>query len=136
MLGTFGSSRLTEVAKSAPRCCYNGPVNERFVVAGLSLVALLGLWLAPWAALSRSTGARNSVLLLPNRYLDFSGRTDFIPVAGLGTVLMISIVALLVVLGAALLRNNRWRAWLWLGGGLLLVATTFLGPLKRAFGGA
>lgn len=101
-------------------------MNERFAVAGLSLVALLSLWLAPWAAISRPTGARSSVLLLPNRYLDFSGRTDLVPVAGLGTVLWLSIAALLVILLATLLKS-RLRSLLWLGGGLLLVATTFWG---------
>ena len=102
-------------------------MNERFAVAGFSVVTLLGLWLAPWAALARPTGARSSVLLLPNRYLDFSGRTDLLPVTGLGTVLALSAAALFVVGGAALLNNLRWRSLLWLFGGLLLVATTFWG---------
>ncbi len=102
-------------------------MNERFAVAGLALTTLLGLWLAPWAALARPTGARSSVVLLPNRYLDFSGRTDLLPVTGLGAVLALSAAALLVIVVAALLKNLRARSLLWLGGGLLLVATTFWG---------
>ena len=109
-------------------------MNERFAVAGLSFVTLLSLWLAPWAALARPTGARSSVLLLPNRYLDFSGRTELIPVAGLGTVLALSVAALVVVLVAALLNNVRFRSVLWLVGGLLLVVTTVwgLGQVRSA----
>lgn len=102
-------------------------MNERFAVVGLSVLALLGLWLAPWAALARPTGARSSVLLLPNRYLDFSGRTDLLPVVGLGTVFALSVAALVVIAAAALLNDRRLRSFLWLGGGLLLVATTAWG---------
>ena len=89
-------------------------------------MGLLGLWLAPWAALSRQTGARSAVLLLPNRFLDFTGRTDLIPIAGLGTVLALSLIGFGLVIAAAFLKN-KMRYALWLGAGLLLIIVTSWG---------
>ena len=38
-------------------------MNERLVVLVLAGIAFLGLWVAPWAATNRETGARSAVVL-------------------------------------------------------------------------
>lgn len=101
-------------------------VTERISLIALSVLGLLGLWLAPWAALSRQTGARSAVLLLPNRFIDFTGRTGPVMVPGLSTVLLLSIMGFGIVLGAAFLKG-KLRYGGWLAGGLLLVAVTAWG---------
>ena len=101
-------------------------VTERISLAGLSVLGLLGLWLAPWVALSRQTGARSAVLLLPNRFLDFTGRTELIPIAGLNAVLLLSLIGFALVIAAAFLKN-RARYALWLAAGILLIIVTSWG---------
>jgi len=101
-------------------------VNERLAVAALTVLTLLSLWLAPWAALNRETGARSSVMLLPNRIIDFTGRTTPVEVPGQGLVLTLTALALVALLGAAALRP-RARQVSWLVAGALLVATTAWG---------
>ncbi len=97
-------------------------VNERLAMLLLTLLALVGLWLAPWAATNRETGARSALILLPNRTVDFTGRTDLVDIPGQGAVLVLSAASLLVVLAGAALRG-RTRRWLWLAGGVVLIAT-------------
>ena len=92
----------------------------------LALVALVSLWLAPWAALNRETGARSAVLLLPERVVDFTGRTPPVEVPGQRSVLALSVVGLLVVAGAGALRG-RLRHALWLLAGALLIGGTSWG---------
>ena len=108
-------------------------MNERIAVAVLAVTTLLSLWIAPWAAIARPTGARSSVVLLPYRFIDFSGRTDPLPIAGLTLVLWVSVVCLLVIAAAAFFKGQtRYRSWL-LAGLVLLVATGWgLGNLQRA----
>ena len=57
-------------------------MNERLVVLVLAGIAFLGLWVAPWAATNRETGARSAVVLLTNRSIDFTGRTEPVDVPG------------------------------------------------------
>ncbi len=99
-------------------------VIDRWALPALALVALAGLWLAPWAAYDRETGSRGAVTLLPNRTLDFTGRTDPLHVPGQGAVLVVSALGLLVVIsGVALGRRRREVAWM-AGGAVLLVTAT------------
>ncbi|MEX2502498.1 MAG: ABC transporter permease, partial [Trueperaceae bacterium] len=98
-------------------------MSERWAVPVLALIALLGLWLAPWASYDRETGSRGAVTLLPNRTLDFTGRTDPLPVPGQGAVLVVSALGLVTVAAAgALGRRRREVAWLAAGGVLIVTA--------------
>jgi len=112
-------------------------VNERLALVILSLLALLSLFFAPWASINRETGARGTLLLLPNRTVDFTGRTDPVPVPGQGVTLAVSALSLVAVAGASALRG-RARYAVWLGAGLALVVTVAagMGAVERATGGA
>lgn len=101
-------------------------MTERLVVAILSALSLIGVGVAPWAALARQTGGRSAVLLLPERLIDFSGRTEALPIAGLGAVLVLTLVGLGAVLVGSLLPRLA-RALVWCLAGLLLIATTAAG---------
>lgn len=100
--------------------------GERIAIGVLVFLAFLSLWLAPWAAINREIGARSALLLLPDRIVDFTGRTEPLPDAGLWLVLILSVVALGVIGIAALLRP-RPRYTTWLVGGLTLIAVTAFG---------
>lgn len=101
-------------------------MSERLALTVLALVALAGSWLAPWATFNRETAARGAVTLLPNRTIDFTGRTPSLPVPGQRAVLVVTATALLAIAGASSLpRRPRRSAWLVLG--TLLVVTTALG---------
>jgi len=101
-------------------------MSERLAVAAFALVTLVALWVAPWAAFSRETGSRAAVILLPDRVIDFTGRTDPLSVPGQGTVLWLSVAGLVVVAGAAAL-PGRARYAAWLAAGVLLIATAAWG---------
>jgi len=101
-------------------------MNERLAVAVFAIVTLVALGVAPWAAFNRETGSRAAVLLLPNRAIDFTGRTEPISVPNQGAVLLLSVLGLGVVAGAAALRD-RPRQVAWLAAGALLLATSAWG---------
>ncbi|MDZ7705569.1 MAG: hypothetical protein U5L04_13925, partial [Trueperaceae bacterium] len=101
-------------------------MTERISIGVLALLALLSLWVAPWATLNREIGARGTVLLLPERVIDFTGRTAPVDVSGQGLVLVLSAAALAVAAAAAALRG-RARYLLWLLAGLTLITTTIFG---------
>jgi simple sugar transport system permease protein len=101
-------------------------MNDRLALAVLALLTLLSLGIAPWAALNRETGARSAVVLLPERIVDFTGRTEPIAIPGQGVVLAVSILALVAIAAGATLTGRR-RYWLWLGAGLGLIAVTAYG---------
>ena len=101
-------------------------MSERLAVAALAVVTLVALWVAPWAAFNRETGSRAAVLLLPNRAIDFTGRTEPIEVPGQGTVAWLAGLGLVAVAGAAALRERPRRA-VWLVAGAVVVATTAWG---------
>lgn len=84
---------------------------------------MLGIWLAPWAAVARQTGARSAVILLPGRFIDFTGRTEPLLIPGLGTVMILCLLALGVIFLASFLKE-QWRTLLWLVSGFVLLATT------------
>ncbi|MFU8887297.1 MAG: ABC transporter permease [Trueperaceae bacterium] len=101
-------------------------MSERLAVAAFALVTLVALWVAPWAAFSRETGSRAAVILLPDRVIDFTGRTDPISVPGQGAVLWLSVAGLVVVAGGAAL-SGRARHVAWLAAGALLIGTATWG---------
>ncbi len=106
-------------------------VSERLAVMALALLAALSLWLAPWATFNRETGARGAVTLLPNRVVDFTGRSDPLTVPGQGAVLVLSLLGLAVVAGASVAPSGPRRV-AWLAGGLLLIGTTAAGLRSHA----
>jgi simple sugar transport system permease protein len=106
-------------------------VSERFTVTALAVITLLSLWLAPWAAFNRETGGRGAVTLLPNRVVDFTGRTEALSVPALGPVLILVLIGLAVVAGASALAA-RPRRVAWLGAGALLLVGAVLGLGQHA----
>lgn len=107
-------------------------MNEKLTVGGLAVLTLLSLWSAPWVALSRATRARSTVLLLPNRVIDFSGRTEPLVLPSGMTTLWWVLGALLAVLGACwLARQWRYITWVVAGVVLLVVAGGSLGELRQ-----
>jgi general nucleoside transport system permease protein len=98
---------------------------QRFSVTLLACLTALGLLLAPWAAINRSSSAESSVLLLPNRYVDFTGRTEALLVGGLSLTFFIVIACLaLILLGTFL--TKQIRSLLWIIAGIVLIVTTAL----------
>lgn len=98
-------------------------MTERIAIATLSALSLLAIWVAPWAALARQTGARSTVILLPNRIIDFTGRTDPLLIPGLMLVMILVILLLLLIFAANFLKF-RWRTSLYLLAGVLLILVT------------
>jgi general nucleoside transport system permease protein len=96
---------------------------ERLSVLVLACLTALSVWFAPWAAVSRSSNAESTVLLLPNRILDFTGRTDPLTLTGLGVVFALVLISVAVLLVASFLQKGL-RYWLWLIAGVLLIITT------------
>ena len=112
-------------------------MNEKLFLSALAFLALIGLFTAPWAAISRETGARGTVIVLPNRTYDFTGRTEPVRIPGQGTVLAVGVLALLAVAAGSRLPERR-RSALWLVGGAVLVGVTVWGSVAvvRATQGA
>ncbi len=108
-------------------------MNERLAVAVLAVLALLALWAAPWATFNRETGARAAVLLLPNRVIDFTGRTEPVTVPNQAAVLVLTAVGLAGIVGGSALRG-RSRSVVWLAAGVLAIGATSWG--LDAFGTA
>ena len=93
----------------------------------------MSLWLVPWAAINRETGSRSALLLLPDRILDFTGRTDPVVFTGMQTVLLLSLVCAGLLFLSGLLRGRGARfVWLVAGIGLVLVTSLGLGRFSTA----
>ena len=101
-------------------------MNEKVFLTVLALLALVGLFTAPWAAISRETGARGTVIVLPNRTYDFTGRTEPVRVPGQDVILGVGVLGLLAVAAGGRLPARR-RASVWLLGGAVLVGVTVWG---------
>lgn len=99
---------------------------DRIFIIVLSLLSAVGLYVAPWAAVNRETGAKSALLLLPGRLVDFTGRTEPLSFANLGLILGILGVALILLLLASFL-TKPIRLSLWLLTGLVILAVTFWG---------
>ncbi len=96
---------------------------ERLSVIVLVSLTALSVLFAPWAAISRSSSAESTVLLLPNRIVDFTGRAEPLALGGLTLVLILVLIALAVLLIASFLQKGA-RYWLWLVAGTLLIVMT------------
>lgn len=101
-------------------------VNERLALLALALLTALAVVFAPWGAVNRETGARSAVVLLPDRMVDFTGRTDPVNLPAQGTILVLTLVGLAGVAGGAAVRG-RARFVVWMVSGLVLVAGTMWG---------
>ncbi|MGL4608994.1 MAG: ABC transporter permease [Trueperaceae bacterium] len=96
---------------------------QRFIVTFLSCLTALSIFIAPWAAINRSNSAESSVLLLPNRYVDFTGRTDALDISGLNLTFGIVLGCIAVVLVGTCL-TKQIRLVVWMVAGLALIITT------------
>lgn len=99
------------------------PVTERLALLVLAAVALLAVFVAPWGAVNRETGARSAVMMLDGRTFDFTGRTDPVDFPQRGAVLVVTLLGLAGI-GAGALLKERPRRLAWLAAGLVLVAGT------------
>lgn len=101
-------------------------MNDRVALLLLAGITALALVFAPWAAVNREVGARSAVVLLPERFVDFTGRTDPVDTPALPTVLIFTVVGLVgVAAGSA--APGRSRHLLWLAAGIVLVGGTVWG---------
>ena len=105
-------------------------MNDRAFVLLLAVLALLSLFVAPWAAINRETGARGTVLVLPDRTYDFTGRTDPFAVPQGRIVLVVAAASLVVLASASALKRQRaLRNGIWLAAGAVLLGTVIWGSL-------
>lgn len=98
-------------------------VSERLALLALVLLTALAVVVAPWGAVNRETGARSAVVLLPDRVVDFTGRTEPVNLPAQGTILVLTLVGLAGVAAGAAVRG-RARFVVWFVSGLVLVAGT------------
>ncbi len=101
-------------------------VSERLALLALALLTALAVVVAPWAAVNRETGARSAVVLLPDRMVDFTGRTDPVNLPYQNAVLVLTIIGLAGVAGGCAVRG-RARYTVWFISGLVLTAGTLWG---------
>jgi general nucleoside transport system permease protein len=99
---------------------------DRIFIAVLSVLSGVCLYIAPWAAINRETGARSALLLLPNRLVDFTGRTEALVISGLNIILFILATCIALLLIASLLAKQS-RLLLWLVLGVVMLVTTYWG---------
>lgn len=102
-------------------------VTERLAIFALTLLTALAVVVAPWAATNRETGARSTVVLLPERVVDFTGRTAPIELPAQGVVLVFTLLGLAATTLGAALPSRRVRQVLWLAAGVMLVVVTVWG---------
>ena len=105
---------------------YNVRVNERVALISVAILTTLSLWVAPWAALNRETGARSTLVLLPNRVIDFTGRTEPVVIPGQLFLLLGSLALLAVIISVAFLKTKQ-RYLSWLIAGIALITLTGVG---------
>lgn len=101
-------------------------MSDRLALIALVAVTALAVIFAPWAAVSRETGARSAVVLLPDRFIDFTGRTNPVDLPAQSTVLVLTIVGLAGAAAGGALRG-RGRYLVWLASGVLLIGATTWG---------
>lgn len=98
-------------------------MSYKLALIALVAVTALAVIFAPWAAVNRETGARSAVVLLPDRFIDFTGRTTPVELPAQSAVLVLTIVGLAgAAAGGALKGRGRYLAWL--ASGLLLIGAT------------
>lgn len=101
-------------------------VSERLASLALVLLTALAVVVAPWGAINRETGARSALVLLPNRVVDFTGRTDPVDLPHQRTVLVLTLVGLAGVTAGAVMRG-RARHLVWLAAGVVLLVASSWG---------
>lgn len=108
-------------------------VSERLSVAGIALFSFIALFVMPWAAVGRETGARSAVVLLPERFIDFTGRTPAIAIDGqLAVTIALAVLLLLAVVSTTLSAKHRHRTWIVLGIALLVSTAIGLGKFSHS----
>ncbi|HZW28184.1 MAG TPA: ABC transporter permease [Trueperaceae bacterium] len=108
-------------------------MSDRIAVLTMAVVTALALVLAPWGAVNRETGARSAVVLLPERYVDFTGRTAPVGFPAGTAVLLMTAAGVLLAAGGAL-TGSRARHGVWLAAAVLLVGANTWGVSR--FGAA
>lgn len=98
-------------------------MSDRLVVAALALLAALALVVAPWGAVNRETGARSAVVLLPDRYIDFTGRTQPVQFPEGSTVLLITVLGVALA-GAGAAAPGLGRHAVWIASAIVLIGVT------------
>lgn len=101
-------------------------VSERVAVPLLAILCALALLVAPWGAINRETGARSAVVLLPDRVVDFTGRTNPVDLPAQGAILVLTLVGYAAAAAGGLLRG-RYRYGTWLAAGVILIGGTLWG---------
>ncbi|HEX7039433.1 MAG TPA: ABC transporter permease [Trueperaceae bacterium] len=108
-------------------------MSDRIAVFTMAVVTAAALILAPWGAVNRETGARSAVVLLPQRYVDFTGRTAPVDFAAGGAVLLVTSLGTLLAAGGSL-TGSRARHGAWLAAAVLLIGANAWGVSR--FGAA
>lgn len=104
-------------------------MNERSTLSALALIALVSLWLAPWAALQREVGARSMVMMASGEMIDFTGRTDALAIPG-QSILTLLVAATLLLVVVAPLFPTRLRRFSWFFAGLALIVLVGIGQQR------
>lgn len=101
-------------------------MTDRLALIALVAVTALAVVFAPWAAVNRETGARSAVVLLPDRFIDFTGRTTPVDLPAQPAVLILTLVGLVAAAAGGALKG-RGRHVVWLASGVLLIGATVWG---------
>ncbi|HLU83751.1 MAG TPA: ABC transporter permease [Trueperaceae bacterium] len=101
-------------------------MTDRLALIALVAVTALAVVFAPWAAVNRETGARSAVVLLPDRFIDFTGRTTPVDLPAQPAVLVLTLVGLVAAAAGGALKG-RGRHVVWLASGVLLIGATVWG---------
>ena len=101
-------------------------MDKKIVVGVLALMSILSIFFAPWATIHRELGAKGTVLLLPNRIIDFTGHIIPLEIPHQVLVLLLSLIALSLIALASLLKD-KMRLRVWFLSGVVLVGITAYG---------
>ncbi len=101
-------------------------MSDRIAVLAMAILTAAVVVLAPWGAVNRETGARSAVVLLPQRYVDFTGRTAAVDFPAGNVVLGVTALGVLLAAGGAL-AGGRARHGLWLAAAVALIGVTTWG---------
>src|SRR5690606_7950097 len=107
-------------------CVREALMSDRIAVLAMAILTAAVVVLAPWGAVNRETGARSAVVLLPQRYVDFTGRTAAVDFPAGNVVLGVTALGVLLAAGGAL-AGGRARHGLWLAAAVALIGVTTWG---------
>lgn len=100
-------------------------------MSALAVLTGAALVVAPWATFTRETGGRGAHLLLPDRIVDFTGRSQPVEVLGLGAITIVVVLALLGLIASSW-TSPRVRGIVWPVAGVVLVVATLVGLGRHA----